>query len=84
MVADRAGDDHRVARPQLPRRETGVLEKAYARGVDIDPVAAAALDDLGVAGDDLDAGGLRRTGHRIHDARELFRFKAFFDHNGAA
>ena len=37
-----------------------VLDRPDARRVDVEAIRLAALDDLGVAGDDLDARGLRR------------------------
>ena len=46
-------------------------QNADAGGVDVAAVAVAALDDFGVAGDDLDAGCCGGLGHRVDDGGEL-------------
>ena len=60
VVARRAGEYDRVARPHGRGREARIPHKPYPGGVYIEPVSPAALDDLGVAGDYAHAGGLSR------------------------
>ena len=66
VLADRAGDDDPVARAAAPRATAAA--RGSRRPMPVVqmyiPSAVAALDDLGVAGDDLDAGrarGARRS-----------------------
>ena len=47
------------------------LQQPDAGGGDVAAVGLAALDDLGVAGDDLHAGGLRGRGHRGDDPLQV-------------
>ena len=72
MVADRAGHDDRVARLGLrhPQRDVP-LEDTHAGRVDVAAVGLAALDDLGVAGDDLHPGRGRRVPHRFGDPAQV-------------
>jgi hypothetical protein len=52
MVADRAAEQDRVARPGVRRRELhAVGDEADPGGVDEDAVGCSALDDLGISGD---------------------------------
>ena len=52
---------------------------ADAGGVDEDLVALAAVDDLGVAGDELHAGLGGRGAHRLDDAAQIVDGQAFFE-----
>ena len=67
VVADRAGDEDPVAGPQRSRaRATARGSSAPDAGrADVHLVGVAALDDLGVAGDDLDAGRRGGGGDRL-------------------
>ena len=47
------------------------VDPADAGGADVHAVGVAALDDLGVAGDDLDAGRLGRGGDRLDLGAQL-------------
>ena len=53
-------------------------------GVDVAAVAVAALDDLGVAGNDLHAGGGRGIGHGVDDGGELGQRESFFEDEAGA
>jgi hypothetical protein len=67
VLADRAGDEDAVAGAQALRRQRRPrVAPADAGGAQEHPVGVAALDDLGVAGDDLDAGRARRRGDGVH------------------
>ena len=54
-------------------------DDADTGGRDEQTVGRAAADDLGVAGDDLDARGPRRLGHVGHDRAQLVDREALFD-----
>ena len=56
---------------------------AHAGGVDVDAVGPAALDYLGVAGDDFDARLARRLGHGLHNLAQLIHGIAFFEDKAA-
>jgi hypothetical protein len=84
VVAHRAGDDHIVPRADIGRGKAGVFQKADAGGVDIDPVAPAALDDLGVAGDDFDARLFGGGADRVYYTRKFAGCKALLDQKSAA
>src|ERR1035438_1546889 len=49
-----------------------------ARGVDEDAVTLALFDDLGIASDDLDAGGFGGLAHGFGDARQQVDGEALF------
>ena len=57
---------------------------AHAGGVDEYPVALAAVDDLGVSGDDLHAHFGGRLAHRLDYAAERLHRKAFFENEPGA
>ena len=68
VVAQRARDQDDIAGLAVctaERHARGNL--AHAGGVDVDAVGPAALDHLGVAGDDFDARLARRLGHGLHN-----------------
>jgi hypothetical protein len=69
VIAERAVDDDDVARLRVhgTKIDTGGDEPDTC-GVDEHLVRRAARHDLGVAGDDRDAGRCRRLGHRANDA----------------
>jgi hypothetical protein len=72
VFSDRSRHDHRVTRSRVRHAElVGGLDDADAGRVDVAAVALAALDDLGVAGDDRDAGLLGRPRHRRADAGQV-------------
>ena len=50
-----------------------------ARGVDEDAVATALFDHLGIAGDNLDAGGFGGLAHGLGDARQNVDGEALFE-----
>ncbi len=52
--------------------------------VDVAAVAVAALDNFGVAGDDLDARGCGGLGHGVDDGGKLRQRKAFFENETGA
>jgi hypothetical protein len=70
--ADRAGQQHRVARADLRRAEQQPGgHDPDPSGVQVDAVAMAAVDDLRVAGDDRHPGGAGRLAHRPGDDAQL-------------
>ena len=75
MVADRAGHDDRVAGLRVGHAQPAVgqvaVEDPDSGGVDVAAVGLAALDDLGVAGDDLHPGRGRRVPHGLGDADQV-------------
>ena len=61
VIGDRAVDDHDVPRPRATRIDVDPRrDHAEPRGVDEQAVALAAIDDLGVPGDDRDRRPRRR------------------------
>ena len=58
-----------------------LVDHADARGGDVDAVAVAGVDDLGVAGDDADAGAARGTAHRARDDVELRELQPLLEHH---
>ena len=80
MIADRARKQHDVARPRgVARQDDARRRHADAGGRDEDAVGLAALDHLGVAGDDRHAGCPRRRAHAVGDALEIGERKALLD-----
>ena len=77
VVADRAGDEHAVARLRPPE---GRPHAPDAGGRDEEAVGAPALDHLRVAGDDRDARLLGGAGHRLRDPAKVLEREAFLDH----
>ena len=72
MVGDASAE---TSTPSPGRARVGAMldavgHQADAGGVDVDAVALAAVDDLGVAGRDGDARLARRRGHRVDDAAQ--------------
>ena len=66
VLADRAGDEHPVAgRARRGDSRARGSRRPDAGRADVHAVAVAALDDLGVAGDDLDAGRAAARGDRL-------------------
>src|SRR3954452_21292586 len=57
-------------------------DAADSGGVDEDAVSLALFDDLGVAGDDLDAGGFGGAAHGGGDASERVERGAFLGDEG--
>ena len=55
-----------------------MLQKADAGRIYINLVAPTALHDLGISGDDLHAGLLRRLAYRLNDACQLRRGESLF------
>ncbi len=85
VIADGSAQDHPVARAGLAGGQThAVRHDADAGGVDEQAVALAALDNLGVAGDDGDAGRGRCFGHRRCDQAQGLGGKAFFKNEPGA
>ena len=56
---------------------------AHAGGIDVDAVGPAALNHLGVAGDDRHARLARRLGHGLHDLTQLIHGIALFEDKAA-
>src|SRR5664279_1895935 len=80
VIAHAAGDQDCIAGARaLARNFNAGRHHADAGGVDEEAVGLAALDHLGVAGDDRDAGGARGCAHRTGDALEIGERKALFD-----
>ena len=73
VAADIAAQHHRVAGPHLLRRDRLAAPSTSPTpgGVDVEAVALAALDDLGVAGDEPHAGRRGRVAHRGDDAAQI-------------
>ena len=84
MVARRAGEEHPVPRPDRRGREARILQHAHAGGVEIKPVAPAALDHLGVAGDDLHPRGPGGFAQGLNHARERLEGQTLLDDERAA
>ncbi len=80
MIADRAGNQNDVAGTRaIAGQMQPVRHGADPGGGDEHAVRLAALDDLGVAGDDLDAGLARRRAHALRDAVQIGQRKALFE-----
>ena len=80
VVAQRAVDEHRVAGPGLaPPGGEVVAQLADAGGGDEDAVGAAALDHLGVAGDQRHARGAGGGGHGVRDAVQVVQRQALLE-----
>ena len=81
VIAERAAHQDHVPRPGAiaARRDDRGRDHPDAGGVDEYAITLAALDHLGVAGDDRHAGGARRVGHRMDDAREIGEGQALFE-----
>ena len=80
VVAQRAGDEDRVAGPRAVARHLDALgHHAHARRVDEDAVALALLHHLGVAGDDRHARLPRGLRHRLDDALEVREREALLE-----
>ena len=78
-----------LSRPRrLPARagsdDQPVFDHPNARRVDEDAVALAAIHDLGVAGDQLHAGDLRRLLQALHHGPQGLHRQAFFQDEAAA
>ena len=74
VEADRAADDHDVTRDDALRTQVDAVGmRPMPGGVDVDAVAVAGLDHLGVAGRHLDPGGARGGAHRLGHARDAPR-----------
>src|SRR5580700_894049 len=83
VVADIAAEEDSVPGPGAIGGEArGAVNVADAGGGNEDLVALAAIDDLGVSGDELDAGVLRGGGHGVGDAGELGRGETLFEDEG--
>ena len=66
VLADRAGHEDAVAGADRLGREPGAgIDRPDAGRAQVHAVGGAALDDLRVAADDLDAGRVRRRGDRL-------------------
>ncbi len=80
MLADRPRQQQHVARARARAADvTPARQHADPGGRDEAAVALALLDDLGVAGDDGDAGRTCRRGHRLHDALQVGQREALFE-----
>ena len=85
VTAEVAAEEDRIAGANGSGRDReGVLNEPNARGGDVESVALAAFDDLGVAGDDGDAGGGRGLAHGGDDALEGFGGQTLFENEGGA
>ena len=61
-----------------------MLDHPDPGGIDVDAVPLAAVDDLGIAGDDRHSALLRGGVHRLHDLPERLHRQALFqDKSGA-
>src|ERR1035437_3299424 len=80
VIAYEAGEQDHVAGAGVGGGEMDAgADASDARGVDEDAVARALFDDLGIAGDDLDAGGFGGLAHGFCDAREDIDGEALFE-----
>ena len=80
MIADVSADQDFVARAGAAGGDFGwSFDNAYASGCDEDLVALAAIDDLGVTGDELHAGFKRGITHGFHHALQFFGRQALFE-----
>ena len=76
----RAADDHSIARPNRLRCGHRLMKHQTDAGyVDENAITLAMLDDLGIAGDQLDPGVLGGQGHRLDDSLELGKRKPFLE-----
>ncbi len=83
VVAKRAADQDRIAgRGAVAGDVHARRHNANPRGGNENAVALALLDNLGVAGDDGDAGGAGSVRHAGNDAFEIAERKAFLQHEG--
>jgi hypothetical protein len=83
VIGDRPADEHRVAGLHPPGPELDARRHhSDARGCDREPVAAAPLDDLRIAGDDSHARPPRRRPHQGHDFHQVGDRKALFENEG--
>src|SRR5208283_1122528 len=80
VVADRAAQDDLVARTGKIGGDVDiVLDDADARRGDEDLVALAPVDNLGVAGDELDAGFGGGGAHRLDHTAKIVHRETFFE-----
>ncbi len=80
VIADGPREQDRVARPRAIAGDLNPgRHDADAGGVKEQSVGLAALDHLGVAGNDCDAGGARRLAHRTGDALEIGERESLLD-----
>ena len=80
VIAHGAREQDRIAGPRTVARDLDPgRHDTDAGGVDEQAVGLAALDHLGVAGDDGDAGGARGFAHRAGNAIEIGERKALLD-----
>ncbi len=85
VPADVARQQDDVAHPHARGRHHGVLlDQSDAGGVDVEPVALAPVDHLGVAGHQHHAGRRGRGLHRLHDALQHLHRQALFDDEAGA
>ena len=80
MIAEQAVDQHDVSRPcGIYTKHQPLADDANPRRGDEQFVAGAALHDLSIAGDDMNAGGFRGLRHRARDPAQRIDAHAFFD-----
>ena len=80
VQADRAREDDGVAGSRVVGGKIDALRQhADPRGVDEDAVRRSPPDDLRVAGDDRDAGGVRGMGGGLRDAAQLVEGEPLLD-----
>ena len=81
VIADRARHEHAIARPRVGDRQAEARrDDADAGRRDEDLIALAAVDDLRVARDELDARLVARAPHRADDALEVGDREALLEH----
>ncbi len=80
MVADGAGDDHRIADACIGAADVAPYrQRAKPGGGNEHPVALAGLDHLGIPGDHRHPRLAAGRAHRADDARELGEGEAFLE-----
>ena len=85
VVADRPRDEDAVARAQVRRRQLRPrIDRADPGRAQVHLVGVAALDDLGVARDDLDARGGGRRGDRLDLRAQHVGVEPLLEHHGEA
>jgi hypothetical protein len=82
VLSDGSGDDDDVAGGDAVGAEVDAVgQQADTGGVDVEPVAVAAVDHLGVAGDHGDPGRPGGCAERGGDAAELVDRQALLEHH---
>ena len=82
MAADTAADEHGIPFPDGAAAKPRRTQRPDPRRVDVNSVAAAALDHFCVPGDNLHTGGAGGVCRRPHNGFEIIQQEAFFKNQG--